>query len=285
MKNSGPLPLGSTIQFPNRLNLAHLSAVAPRAPNLMWRTLFRVLPLLDGLNAPPCRRSRDAQANLLNSLFRGKADSSTWSGQSVDVAPSWSELKAQWEGAATADERSFRALLESGRLPHASALATRRLFDLPDGQEPRVTFYRDTAAWCPYCEKVWLTLEEKRVPYTVEKVNMNCYGDKPAWFWAMQPSGGIPVAKLDGQVIRESNDIIMAIERAFPEHPMLPNEAYLPDQVTRTQPLLRLERELFSAWFRWMTSSMSEGAQRKNLESILIRVDGELGVAGATNGL
>ncbi|KOO32848.1 glutathione s-transferase [Chrysochromulina tobinii] len=247
----------------------------------MLPSLLRVLPLLhlDGLSAPT-RRSRDAQANLLSSLFRGNADSSSWSGQSVDVAPSWSELKAQWEGAATADERSFRALLESGRLPHASALAKRRLFDLPDGQEPRVTFYRDTAAWCPYCEKVWLTLEEKRVPYTVEKVNMNCYGDKPAWFWAMQPSGGIPVAKLDGQVIRESNDIIMAIERAFPEHPMLPNEAYLPDQAARTQPLFRLERELFNAWFRWMTSSVSEGAQRKNLESILIRVEGELGVAG-----
>jgi len=252
----------------------------------MLPSLLRVLPLLhlDGLSAPT-RRSRDAHANLLNSLFRGNADSSSWSGQSVDVAPSWSELKAQWEGAATADERSFRALLESGRLPHASALAKRRLFDLPDGQEPRVTFYRDTAAWCPYCEKVWLTLEEKRVPYTVEKVNMNCYGDKPAWFWAMQPSGGIPVAKLDGQVIRESNDIIMAIERAFPEHPMLPNEAYLPDQAARTQPLFRLERELFNAWFRWMTSSVSEGAQRKNLESILIRVEGELGVAGAATNL
>ena len=49
---------------------------------------------------------------------------------------------------------------------------------------------------------MWLVLEEKRVPYVVEKVNMNCYGSKPAWFWAMQPSGGIPVAKLDGQVSR-----------------------------------------------------------------------------------
>lgn len=276
-----PIDIHSTHSQTTCISQSHKSAVAKMLPSLL-----RVLPLLhlDGLSAPT-RRSRDAQANLLNSLFRGNADSSSWSGQSVDVAPSWSELKAQWEGAATADERSFRALLESGRLPHASALAKRRLFDLPDGQEPRVTFYRDTAAWCPYCEKVWLTLEEKRVPYTVEKVNMNCYGDKPAWFWAMQPSGGIPVAKLDGQVIRESNDIIMAIERAFPEHPMLPNEAYLPDQAARTQPLFRLERELFNAWFRWMTSSVSEGAQRKNLESILIRVEGELGVAGATNGL
>ena len=49
-----------------------------------------------------------------------------------------------------------------------------RLFDLPEGEEPRVTLFRDTASWCPYCEKCWLVLEEKRVPYTVEKVNVNC---------------------------------------------------------------------------------------------------------------
>jgi len=27
-----------------------------------------------------------------------------------------------------------------------------------------------------YCEKVWLMLEEKRIPYVVSKVNMRCYG-------------------------------------------------------------------------------------------------------------
>ena len=47
------------------------------------------------------------------------------------------------------------------------------------------------------------------MPYNVEKVNMNCYGKKPDWFWQMQPSGGIPVARLDGSVIRESNDIMV----------------------------------------------------------------------------
>jgi len=38
---------------------------------------------------------------------------------------------------------------------------------------------RDSAAWCPYCEKVWLQLEEKRIPYEITKINMRCYGSKP----------------------------------------------------------------------------------------------------------
>ena len=109
---------------------------------------------------------------------------------------------------------------------------------------------------------------------------MNCYGDKPGWFWAMQPSGGIPVAKLDGEVIRESNDIIMAVEQAFPERPLLPSADADPERAARVQPLLTLERELFSAWFRWLTSSMNEGAQRANFEALLRRVDAELAEGG-----
>ena len=46
----------------------------------------------------------------------------------------------------------------------------------------RVTLFRDNHAWCPYCQKVWLWLEEMRVPYRVEKVTMFCYGEKEAWY-------------------------------------------------------------------------------------------------------
>ena len=55
---------------------------------------------------------------------------------------------------------------------------------------------------------MWLCLEEKKVPYRVERVNMSCYGDKPPEFRRMQPSGQIPVAVIDGTVYGQSNDIV-----------------------------------------------------------------------------
>lgn len=31
-----------------------------------------------------------------------------------------------------------------------------------DESKARVTLYRDNHAWCPYCQKIWLFLEEKK---------------------------------------------------------------------------------------------------------------------------
>ena len=87
----------------------------------------------------------------------------------VDKAPAWADLRSTLEKASTPEELDFRAQLESGRLERACAAAGQRLFDLPDGETPRLTLYRDTASWCPYCCKVWLLLEAKRVPYEVKK--------------------------------------------------------------------------------------------------------------------
>jgi len=231
------------------------------------------------VRSPPARMQFDKFEDASKNMVGGGGDGFAL----VDNAPSWGTLGTKLEQISTEEERRFRADLASGRGERACALASSRLFDLPEGETPRVMFFRDTAAWCPYCEKVWLALEEKRVPYEVVKVNMNCYGKKPDWFWQMQPSGGIPVAKIDGKVIRESDNIIAAVEQIFQERPLYPSRddpAY-----DRVPGLLRLERELFSAWFDWLTSpAWFEFQQGSNgfeaFEALLRRVDEELCVAG-----
>ncbi len=109
----------------------------------------------------------------------------------------------------------------------------------------RVTLYRDHHAWCPYCQKVWLWLEEKQIPYRVTKVTMFCYGSKEAWYKQRVPSGMLPALELDGQLITESDDILIALETAFgPLTYCMTDPCVLP--------LRRLERLLFRAWCSWL---------------------------------
>jgi len=44
--------------------------------------------------------------------------------------------------------------------------ATYRLFG-KDERDVRVVLYKDAASWCPYCQKVWILLEMKQIPYLV----------------------------------------------------------------------------------------------------------------------
>jgi len=187
-----------------------------------------------------------------------------------DNSPCLEELKQRLRSMQTTEEAEAFALIESGRGP-TNAKANLRLFDAPDGTQPRVTLYRDHAAWCPYCQKVWLQLEEKRIPYEVKKVPLSCYGDKPSWFLDVCPSGMLPVAKIDGQIITESNDIMSALEEKFPDYkPLIPK-----DKRDYVQRFLRLERQLFSVWFQWLRSPFDA---RMDFELILTDVEKALGM-------
>mmetsp|Transcript_35388 Transcript_35388/g.73702 ORF Transcript_35388/g.73702 Transcript_35388/m.73702 type:complete len:389 (-) Transcript_35388:129-1295(-) len=97
-------------------------------------------------------------------------------------------------------------------------------------------------------------LEEKKIPYTVEKINMRCYGDKPNSFMRIQPNGAIPVAEIDGRVYGQSNDIMFTLEELFtPEKGGHKSLSPPPNQQDNANDLLRLERELFSGWMYWLT--------------------------------
>jgi len=83
----------------------------------------------------------------------------------------------------------------------------------------RVLLYRDTNAWCPFCERVWLALEEKGIDYDTAFIDLR---DKPVWFKQMVPTALVPAATIDGELVWESLDILIKLEEAFPTPALLP---------------------------------------------------------------
>ena len=148
-----------------------------------------------------------------------------------------------------------------------------RLFGHPES-DVRVTLYRDHHAWCPYCQKVWMFLEEKRIPYRVKKVTMFCYGEKEAWYKKICPNGMLPALELDGKLFTESDRIIAVLEGAFGP---LGSEFKDPQVIE----LRRLERQLFSAWCRWLCYPSScpeeEEFSKQNFIKQAKRMDAALG--------
>ncbi len=152
--------------------------------------------------------------------------------------------------------------------------ATLRLFNRAES-DVRVTLYRDRHAWCPYCQKIWLWLEEKQIPYRIEKVTMFCYGEKESWYKRKVPSGMLPALELDGHIITESDDILIALERKF---------GVLDRGMTDPQllPLRQLERLLFRAWCNWLcrpsNSTREEQHSRAKFTSVVIMVEEALAI-------
>lgn len=176
----------------------------------------------------------------------------------MTIAPlSWAELEALTD---------FHVDTVNGP---TNAQARLRLFGQSESAV-RVTLYRDNHAWCPYCQKIWLWLEEKQIPYRIEKITMFCYGEKESWYKRKVPSGMLPAIELDGRLITESDDILIALEQAFG-----PLAASMTDPTV--MPLRRLERLLFSAWCSWLCypagSARQEQRNRDQFKAVVARVE------------
>jgi glutathione S-transferase len=154
-----------------------------------------------------------------------------------------------------------------------NAQAKLRLFGQPESAV-RVTLYRDNHAWCPYCQKIWLWLEEKQIPYRIEKVTMFCYGEKEDWYKRKVPSGMLPAVELDGRMITESDDILIALEQAF-------GALGLGMKDPTVFRLRQLERLLFRAWCNWLcrpsNSAEEEQRNREQFSSAVAIIEAELG--------
>ena len=154
-----------------------------------------------------------------------------------------------------------------------NAQARLRLFGHTEA-DVRVTLYRDNHAWCPYCQKIWLWLEEKQIPYRIEKVTMFCYGEKEMWYRRKVPSGVLPAIALDGRIITESDDILIALEKVFGALGL----GMTDPQVISVR---RLERTLFRAWCEWLcrpaSSARQEQSHREQFIEVMAKVEKVLG--------
>lgn len=117
-------------------------------------------------------------------------------------------------------------------------------------EDVAITLFRDIAGWCPYCQKVWLHLELKQIPFKMDRVAMRSYGDKPQSFLNKVPNGLLPAFEIETksgpQTLTESSRLMEVVEMIYP-----PEQGFL-DMDASQHPdyprLARLERQLFSLW-------------------------------------
>jgi len=119
-----------------------------------------------------------------------------------------------------------------------------RLFN-KNKTDAKLIFYRDRHAWCPYCQKIWLWLEFKKIPYKIEKINMYCYGEKEKWYLKKVISGKLPAIELNGQIITESDNIIDFLEK---EYGALGTSIYS----NKLAKIRKIERDIFRSWCEWL---------------------------------
>ena len=99
-----------------------------------------------------------------------------------------------------------------------------------------------------------MQLEEKRIPYRVELINMRSYGPKPQEFLERVPGGLLPALEIDGKLFTESLQIMQLIEAEFSDFgpAMFPSPG--DPALARAKELLALETAMCTSHERRMQS-------------------------------
>ncbi|KAJ0538374.1 putative glutathione dehydrogenase (ascorbate) [Helianthus annuus] len=67
---------------------------------------------------------------------------------------------------------------------------------------------------CPFSQRALLTLEEKKLSYKTNLINLS---SKPDWFLALNPAGKVPLLKFDEKWVPDSDVIVVLLEEKYPE--------------------------------------------------------------------
>jgi glutathione S-transferase len=133
---------------------------------------------------------------------------------------------------------------------------------------------------CPYCARVRIVLAEKGVEHDVVEIDL---ADRPAWLYAKNASGRVPVLEEDDAPLPESVVIMEFLEERYPEPALLPA-----DPAERALARLAIHRadELTTPYY---ALRRGEDGARERLDEQLGRLDAALGgrpwLAGSAYGL
>ncbi|KAG5731762.1 Glutathione S-transferase omega-1 [Termitomyces sp. T112] len=134
------------------------------------------------------------------------------------------------------------AIPDAQIFPHATGPAQKIVAQHLDAQD--FVFY---SGWfCPFVQRVWISLEEKGVKYQYKEINPY---KKEKHFLNINPKGLVPAVEYKGKAIYESLVICEFLEDLYPtQKPLLPNEP--------------LTRAIARIWIDFISKSVVPAFQR-----------------------
>jgi len=142
-----------------------------------------------------------------------------------------------------------------------------------------ITLYN--AARCPYAARVRIVLAEKGIEFETVEIDLS---DRPAWLYAKNPTGRVPVVEEDGgDPLPESAVIMEFLEERYPEPALLPLD---PADRAAVRLLVFRDDDLTDPYY---ALRRGEDGAREELDAALGRFDTLLGeqayLSGAEYGL
>jgi len=111
---------------------------------------------------------------------------------------------------------------DSNLFPHATG-AAKDIVDAHQAEQPLKLY----SGWfCPFVQRAWTVLEEKKIPY--QYIEVNPY-HKPESLLKLNPRGLVPTLQYDNKPLYESTVIGEFLEEAYPEHGprLMPEDPFL----------------------------------------------------------
>ncbi|PKA51969.1 Glutathione S-transferase DHAR3, chloroplastic [Apostasia shenzhenica] len=129
----------------------------------------------------------------------------------------------------------------------------------------------DTLGDCPLCQRVLVTLEEKKVPYEVKLIDLS---NKPEWFLKISPEGKVPVLKIaEDKWVLDSDVMTQIIEEKYPNPSLVtpPEKTSLDEWDAENLEKLKKYEAMYARRLRakYFSSRTSNGVNMFDQETII----------------